>query len=208
MRLMPGTVILEKNICQYLGISRTPLREALLELASERLIMVKPGGGTFVTKILLSDVLQGQLIRDTMEMRLLRLAARTYTAQFESDFELALFKQRSAAKRKNAEEFFSLDNEFHQLICRCSGFPEAWRVIHNATGQLDRVRRFAFPLQENYDEVLKEHESIYNFIRMNDVENAAAVFQVQLDATFPTLEIISSNHPELIEGSASIDDIR
>ncbi len=210
MKLPPQAPILEKDICQQLEISRTPLREAILQLATENLVVVKPGGGTYVNRIILRDILDGQIIRDTLEMRLLRLAARKFQPQDASEFEVALFRQEGAAKRRDVDEFFDLDNQFHQLIVRTSGYPNSWRTIHSATGQLDRMRRHAFPTENHYDEVLQEHTQMYECIQRNDEDGAAKVFQVQLDSTFPTLELIRKTDPDLIvfDGEISLSEIR
>ncbi|WP_394890493.1 GntR family transcriptional regulator [Mesorhizobium sp. AaZ16] len=210
MRLPPGEAIVEKDICQQLGISRTPLREAVLQLVTENLVVVKPGGGTFVNRIIIRQVLDGQITRDTLEMRLVRLAARNFPVRFVKDFEVALFRQAGAAEREDVDEFFDLDNEFHHLICICSGFPNCWRTIHGATGQLDRVRRHAFPTEKNFLEVYDEHKLMFESIRRNDEEGAAVVFQKQLDSTFGTIEIIRSLSPELFsdDEKVAVSDIR
>jgi len=210
LKLTPGSAIVEKDICAQLGISRTPLREAILQLSQESLVNIKPSGGTFVNKIILRQVLEGQLVRDTLEMRLVRLAARRFDGQFEKEFDLALFKQRSAAERQDVDEFFALDNEFHRLICSVAGYPDIWETIHSATGQLDRCRRQAFPLEGHFMTVLKEHEDIYDCLKRHDEEGAAAAFQVQLDSTFPSLEVLRKHLPDLIQydGEVSVDDIR
>src|SRR5579863_215379 len=145
MRFPPAAPIAEKEICESLGISRTPLREAVIRLATESLILVKPGGGTYVNRIVVKEVLDGQITRDTLEVRLVRLAARNFSQAFAGRFEVSLFQQREAADRRDMDEFFRLDNDFHKLICDCSGCPNLWWTIHGATGQLDRVRRYALP---------------------------------------------------------------
>lgn len=210
LKLPPDSAIVEKEICAQLGISRTPLREAILQLAKENLIKIAPSDGTFVNRIVLREVLQGQLVRDTIEMRLTRLAARNYKPDYEKDFELALFKQHAAAGREDVDEFFALDNEFHQLICKCAGFPDAWQTIHNATGQLDRTRRQAFPLEGHFAVVYAEHKEMFECIKRRDEDGAAAVFQIQLDSTFPSIEILRDKRPELLGDDLSISarDIR
>ncbi len=211
MRLPPGASIPEKEICQQLDVSRTPVREAILRLATEDLVIVKPGEGTFVNRVILREVLNGQIVRDTLEMRILRLAARRFDRSMSTEFEVALFRQRDAAERKDVDEFFDLDNQFHRLICEVSGYPNVWRTIHGATGQLDRVRRHAFPTEMHFQEVLDEHTRIYECMKVNDEEGAAAVFQVQLDSTFPTIELIRKASPGFLSDeyqSISLSDVR
>ncbi|ANL51042.1 GntR family transcriptional regulator protein (plasmid) [Rhizobium phaseoli] len=210
LKLLPESALNEKDICAQLGISRTPLREAILQLAKENLIKIVPSDGTFVNRIVLREVLQGQLVRDTLEMRVTRLAARNFQPQFEKEFELALFKQRAAAERKEVDEFFALDNEFHQIVCRCAGFGEVWQSIHYATGQLDRVRRQAFALEQQYMMVFEEHQQMYESLRSHDEDGVAKAFQIQLDSTFPSIDILRRERPDLLIGEEHFDvsDIR
>lgn len=206
LRLAPDAPILEREISSQLGVSRTPCREAILQLATESLVRIAPSEGTFVNRIILSEVLHGQLVRDTIEMRLTRLAARNFSETFEKDFELALFRQSSAAKRQDVDEFFALDNEFHRLICECAGFPEAWQTIHGATGQLDRCRRLAFSLEAHYSAVYDEHAVMYERLRARDESGVAEIFQVQLDSTFPSIDILLRERPQVVaEGKADFD---
>lgn len=83
LEMPPDSAVVEKDICAQLGISRTPLREAILQLAKESLIKIAPSDGTFVNKIIIREVLQGQLVRDTIEMRLTKLAARNFKREYE-----------------------------------------------------------------------------------------------------------------------------
>ncbi|MDX7951477.1 GntR family transcriptional regulator [Lichenihabitans sp. Uapishka_5] len=210
MELPPGASVPEKAICNQLDVSRTPFREAILQLATEDLVTIKPGEGTFVNRIHLREVLDGQIVRDAVEPRLVRLAARRFQPKFASAFDLSLFKQRSAAERRDFDEFFDLDNEFHRLIGDCSEFPNVWRTIHMATGQLDRVRRIAFPIEDNFGEVIGEHSRIADCIKAGDEDGAAAVLQAQLDSIFKTIEIIKEADPTIIsaEQNATLDMIR
>ncbi|WP_245441605.1 GntR family transcriptional regulator [Rhizobium vallis] len=207
LRLAPDAPILEREISAQLGVSRTPLREAILQLATENLVRIAPSDGTFVNRIIPSEVLQGQLVRDTIEMRLTRLAARNFGDTFEKDFELSLFRQSSAAKRQDVDEFFALDNEFHRLICQCAGFPEAWQTIHGATGQLDRCRRLAFSLEAHYSAVYDEHAAMYEKLRTRDEDGVAEIFQVQLDSTFPSIDILLRERPDVVAGAEADFDI-
>jgi DNA-binding GntR family transcriptional regulator len=210
MVLPPAAVILEREICAQLDVSRTPLREAVLQLATEHLVVVRPGGGTFVNSIQINEVLAGQIARDTLEIRLARLAARRFNPSHQKDFELSLFRQNAAAKRRDIGEFFALDNDFHRLVCTVSGISNSWRTLHMATGQLDRVRRLAFPLENNFETALAEHEAIYKGLSANDEDAATGALQVQLDSIFGTIRLIRERHPELLtyQGEIGLADIR
>ena len=210
MKLLPGAAIPEKEICEALGTSRTPLREAIIQLASESLVVVRPSGGTFVNLIVVHEVLDGQVTRDTLEKRLVQLAARRFTPATASPFEISLFRQKMAAEKRDIDEFFALDNSFHRLICESSGFPSAWRTIHSATGQLDRIRRYALPKGDHFMDSLKEHTEIFHHLRNRDEDAAVAAFQAHIDSLFHEVDLISQLDPDMVSAAThvTIADIR
>ncbi len=198
MKLPPGESIVEMEICEALGVSRTPLREAILQLAAESLVVVRPGGGTFVNIIMIDQVLDGQILRDTLEKRLVQLAARHYEPSFARSFEVLLFQQKLAADQDDMDGFFDLDNQFHKLICECSRFPNGWRSLHHANGQLDRVRRYALPQSQHYFESLEQHRTIYRCIQKRDEAAAAEAFQTHIDQLFREIDLINQFDPLLV----------
>jgi DNA-binding GntR family transcriptional regulator len=210
MVLAPSVTIQEREICGRLEVSRTPLREAILQLANERLVIVKPGGGTFVNAIDMNEVLAGQIARDTLEVRLAGLAARRFSPARAKDFELSLFRQGEAAKRCDVDEFFALDVAFHKLICDASGITNSWRLLHAATGQLDRLRRLALPIENNFGSLVAEHTAIYQAIKARDEKAAVSALQAQLDSIFETAHLIREQRPDLFanHGDICINDIR
>ncbi|SDB67590.1 GntR family transcriptional regulator [Pseudomonas sp. NFACC13-1] len=190
LKLQPGETISEKDLCAQLDISRTPLREAILQLANQKLIIIRPNASTVVSPIKLKDVLEGQLVRETLEMRSVKLAARFFSERNADAFSTSLLLQRSASQRKATDEFYALDEEFHKIICECSGYPNLWRLLNGAKGQLDRVRRLAFPVQNHFDEVIAEHEKIAAAIMSNDETAAENIMLEHLDSIFETLLIL------------------
>lgn len=205
MRIQPGATINEKEICAELGVSRTPMREAVLRLAQEGLVTVVPSGGTFVNNISLRGVIEGHLVRSSLELRMVRLAARSYDAIHDRDFDLLMFLQADAAKRQDYDRFLAVDNDFHRLLCRMAGFPDIWQTIHNATGQLDRVRRTAIPRSGYFDEVEQEHRAIYEAIRAGDARLAHDLLRQHLDDIAAVVEYVVADQPGLIVQEPGFD---
>ncbi|MEE8875885.1 GntR family transcriptional regulator [Pseudomonas helleri] len=196
LKLEPGETINEKDLCSQLDISRTPLREAILQLANQKLIIIRPNASTVVSPIKLKDVLEGQLVRETLEMRSVKLAARFFDERHADAFNTSLLRQRSASQRKATDEFYALDEGFHKIICETSGYPNLWRLLNGAKGQLDRVRRLAFPVQNHFDEVITEHEQMTAAIMSNDERAAEEIMLAHLDSIFETLQILIEKRAE------------
>lgn len=204
MRLEPGATINEKEICARLEISRTPLREAILRLVQEGLVRSVPGGGTFVNKITIRKVIEGYLVRSSLELRIIGHAARTFTSIHEKDMDLMIFRQKDAGKRRDIDDAFQVDNEFHRLLCKIAGFPNIWQTIHAATGQLDRVRRLAFPKIGYFDEVSEEHMAIYTAMKANDDKAAFALLKAHMDGIVPVVQFVMETVPDAVVGEADL----
>lgn len=205
MELEPGANLSEKELCAQYDISRTPVREAILRLAQEGLVNVIPGDGTFVSKISVRSVIEGQIIRSSLELRMARIAARTYSADFDKDFQLLMFLQEDAARREDYQSAFSVDNDFHALICRVAGFPNVWQTIHNTIGQLDRVRFRAFPKSGYFDAMVKEHRAIFDAISSHNEEKASDLIRGHLDDIARMLTLVIDENPAIVIQEPDMD---
>ena len=184
LHLAPGSNVNEKLICDQLGISRTPLREAILQLQSENLVSVIPNSGTYVSKIDLQSVFDGQLIRDALELKVVRLAATRMTPQFERALDFNIHQQHRMWSDRDYDAFYALDEAFHAMICEFGASAHVWKIINSAKAQLDRVRRMSYPLVSHLDVVLQEHLAVVDGLKQRDPEAAAAAMKVHIDRVF------------------------
>lgn len=194
MHLEPGTTINEKEICDRLDVSRTPLREAIQLLSKEHLVTVIPHSGTKVAKIDLDDVYDGQFVREALELKCCKSAAESDQQDLERELEFNLFKQQRYVDEKNYDEFYKLDEEFHSLICSYGSSDKVWKIVHEAKGQLDRVRRLALPEKNHLEVVLSEHRAIYEAIKSSSPVEAEKAMSQHLTRVYETIEKLTSQH--------------
>lgn len=187
LSLLPGSNINEKVICEQLAISRTPLREAILQLQSENLVTVMPNSGTYVSRIDLQSVFDGQLVREALEMKLVRLAATRMSPNFERRLDFNMHQQRRLAAELDYDGFYELDEAFHCMICEFGASKKIWRIVNGAKAQLDRVRRLAFPVPTHLETVLSEHSAIVDGLKLRDPESASVAMKIHLDSVFETI---------------------
>jgi DNA-binding GntR family transcriptional regulator len=182
--LEPGSIVNEKLICNQLGVSRTPLREAIFKLNLENLVSVVPNSGTYVSKIDLQSVFDGQLVRDALEMKVVRLAATRMTPRFERSLDFNIHQQIRMAAEQDFDGFYGLDEAFHEMITVFGASAYVWKIVNGAKAQLDRVRRLSIPLTSHLDVVLTEHKAIVAGLKLRDPDAAAAAMKGHLDRTF------------------------
>lgn len=158
--LKPGEKISEQELSRQLGVSRTPVREAFMRLAAERLVDIRPQRGTFISRINTRDFRQERFLRLHLELAVMKLAAGSSTPAFERGVRENLEQQAECAQHGDLPGFMELDDAFHRGFYALAGQMLCWGVIQGLEGQCLRVRRFTL-LHERDDALLVEqHRAI------------------------------------------------
>ena len=188
VRLKPGTPISESRICAQSGVSRTPVREALIRLAQEGLIDVFPQHGSFVSLICATKVVEGHFVRQTLELAMLKKVAPTWSQANTAMVENMLVLQRAYANSRNYTDFYREDQRFHHYFAEVAGLSGVSRVIADANTHLARVRQLANPVEGHMEEAVGEHELILAALSAGDMDRAATVLTRHLDRVFETVK--------------------
>lgn len=184
--LPPGSPLSEHALSQRFGVSRTPIREALLRLAEEGLVQIVPQVGTFVTRISLAKVYEAQFIREALECAAVRAAARARRLDV-GVLKAIMADQEAAASAGEAEEFYAADEALHAAISAASGYPRVWTVALNEKLQLDRVRMLDMTQRPNLGELVVQHAAIVKALAAQDVAAAEAAMRAHLHDVFVRL---------------------
>jgi len=173
LKFLPGEKIQDKTLIDRLNISRTPVREAILRLKNDGLMMTVPQSGTYVTKIRLSSALNARFVRQSVERSIVSEAAKKMSKMDILDSRTVISKQQIAAEEHNAVDFFYLDNDFHKSFYKATNRLQVWDWLENLSLQLDRYR-FLRIQQTNMplDELIKEHTEILDAVEAHDADAA------------------------------------
>jgi DNA-binding GntR family transcriptional regulator len=192
--LRPGEALSELRIAEAYGVSRTPVREAFKRLAEEGLLEVVPQVGTFVGRIDLRGVRDDHFVRETLECRLVELAAARIDAVARARIRDNLAVQRRALSAGDAAGFFLADEAMHALIAELAGHPGAWNVIHAAKAQLDRVRRLSLANPARSKLRMAEHRAIAERLIAADGAGAARAMRAHLATIADAIANIAAEH--------------
>jgi DNA-binding GntR family transcriptional regulator len=197
LRMPPGAVIVEKEITEHLGISRTPVRDAVRQLADERLVEIKPQSGTYVALIDRHQLEQGRLIRRALEVEGIKLAVRRADdGAIERLQDLIALQERAAARGRH-EEFIAEDDAFHRFISALSGYERLWPIVNASKAHLDRVRYLSSPLPRQESRAIAQHKAIVKAMAGGEPERAARAMTHHLDDAYARLSIVLKQHAEL-----------
>ncbi|HEX5622416.1 MAG TPA: GntR family transcriptional regulator [Solirubrobacteraceae bacterium] len=198
-QLEPGRQISENELAARLGVSRTPIREALQRLREERLVAVVPQYGTFVTHISESAVSDAQFVREALECAAIRGTALRARDQDLAALEAIIRRQDAAREANDFDSFYVLDDELHQLLCDLSGHDIAWSLSQRAKGHLNRIRRLSMPEPGYMMEMIGEHRAVVAAVAAHDPDEAEQTLRHHLRMVLSTLPAIREQHPDYFE---------
>jgi DNA-binding GntR family transcriptional regulator len=176
--IRPGDRIVDTDVCERLGVSRTPVREALLALERDGLVRIVPRQGYFASEISVSDALDAYQLRFILEPIATALAARQI-----SDTQLAELRDVLAALSRLEDDpsddalaqAIELNKSFHVLIAQASGNGRLSRVMADLMDALGRLVRVDLRTRTSAAATWRvEHEEILGALEARDPDRAAA----------------------------------
>lgn len=179
--LRPGEIYKEKDLAQMLNISRTPVREALLELSAKGLVTFLPRKGIQVTQFDLQDLNEIFELRKALELMAIEKVARTITRDQLQGIESVLNEQRSCAEGNDFMGFLSHDRDFHTLL---SELTHNRRLVANLETIRDLIQfmgAHALSAQGRLQEVVTEHQAVLDALSMHNPEGARKKMDFHLE---------------------------
>lgn len=166
----PGTPLSEKEVSVRFDVSRQPVREAFIKLAENGLIQIRPQRGSYVNKISLTQVRNGCFVRQAIECAVARRAAAMIDDSACYQLEQNLNQQRTAIERKQLNDFFELDDNFHQKLALIADCQLAWDTIENIKATIDRVRYMSLDHVSPPEMLLRQHMDIFAALEKRDAD--------------------------------------
>ena len=194
--LPPGTPMTELDLCDRLGVSRTPVREALIKLADVDLVRILPQSGTFVAPVSREAFRHAQFIREHLECALVAEAIRFIDATSLRELNDIIERQERAA---TPAEFYASDEEFHHAIARTSRHEDVWQVIRQTKIHFDRVRHLTLQQDAGHIPLLiEQHREILNGLTDCNEARAVAAMRRHLREVFRRADGIFARQEESV----------
>jgi DNA-binding GntR family transcriptional regulator len=158
----------ENAIATDLGVSRTPVREALRQLELEGLVSIIPNKGASVTGITTKDIHDIYVIRSYLEGLCAKWACENITNGQIEELEEILYLSDFHARRGHIEHMVDLDNKFHDLIYKASGSKTLNHVLSDFHQYVERVRKITLSRPYRAEKSRDEHAAIVEAIKNRD----------------------------------------
>ena len=199
LHLAPGDFIRKPEICEALGVSRSPVSEAVARLAGEHLVRVVPQAGTFVARFSLTEIREGAFLREALEMAAVELVAATITKAQVVQLRRNLRMQAVLIEDKDFAGFYQTDAAMHELILSFTGFRRVAVLADTSWVHVNRARQLVLPQPGRIEATLCEHQAIVAAIEARDPSAARAATRAHLGKLIGFLEPLAQNRPDLFE---------
>lgn len=170
--LIPGERLMENTLAEKMGVSRTPIREAIRKLELEGLVTMVPRKGAEVAKITEKDIRDLLEVRATLEALAVRLACERMSDETIERLNILKEEFARAAKKKDVNLIIRKDIEFHDAIFSSTGNDKLIQIVSNLREQIYRFRVKYIQEMPDYQVLIDEHEEIVENIRNGNIKAA------------------------------------
>lgn len=180
-RLKPGERVMEIQLAEKLGVSRTPVREAIRKLELEGLLIMEPRKGAYVADVSLKDVIDVLEVRSSLEGLAASLAAIR-----ASEEEIELLKEKAVQFKESIEKndvqgMINKDTEFHEAILQAAKNKKLTSIIESLREQVQRFRVTYFTEYNMTTYLAQEHQNVLDAIEDRNPEQASQYAQKHIE---------------------------
>ncbi|MCI8610099.1 MAG: GntR family transcriptional regulator [Firmicutes bacterium] len=181
-----GEILSESKLSEELGVSRTPIREALARLQADRLIGDSPAG-TVVLGITESDVRDMFVVKKNLEVIATSLTAKNISDEGLDKLRDVLEQQEFYAGKRNAEKVRDLDTEFHDIIYSECGSPVYQAILSPLHHKLAKYRKASLGDADRIHDVVEEHRRIYEALRQHNGMEVGNLMSIHIGHAFDNI---------------------
>ena len=193
--LPPGMRISETEVAAAIGLSRQPVREAFIRLASEGLAEVRPQRGTYISKISVASVLSARFIREAVEADLARAVAMARPADILDRMADEIARQHRADQTASVEDFIESDDRSHRLLALAAGQEAVWADLDRLKAQMNRLRHLSMRVFDR-GFTIGQHQQILDALRQGDPDAAETAMRIHLRQMLTEVPQMAAAQPD------------
>jgi len=194
--LVRGQRIIEAEICEQIGVSRTPLREALRVLESEGLVELFPHRGVHIRQPSMNEIQEMFQVMGVLEGTCARLTAEKMTPAGWRKIERLHQKLETHYAEGDRDKYIAVNNVFHALVQELAGNRVLDDVVAKLRGKAALYRHQQIYENRRFDESIREHREILDALRRRDPDAAETLMKRHLDRQCKALINLYDKHDE------------
>lgn len=197
LEFMPGMSLSEKDLADRYGVSRQPVREALIALAHAELVEIRSRRGTQVVRINAERMRQARFVRESLEVAVVRRACDGFDPDVRRRIEAILAAQEVHAAAHAHYLFQNEDQAFHAALAEGAGCPAAWEALTDIKTHLDRVCHLTLPLPATLPKLVVQHRAVVAAIDARDPDAAESAMRAHLATILQDLPAVEKTYAYL-----------
>ena len=179
--LEPGEALMEVKLANKLGVSRTPIREAIRKLELEGLVVMTPRRSAQVASITKEDLTDVLEVRRVLESLAIELCCKNRTSEDIVLLKENLNKFRECIRKNDLIQIAVTDVQFHEIIYKTTGNKRLNQILYNLREQMYRYRLECIKDRQTRNQLVIEHQEIIDAIEVRDVERAKAAIALHIN---------------------------
>jgi len=198
LELKPGEPLSDKQLAEELDMSRTPVREALILLASSKMVILRPQIGTFVAAIDTERMEIEQFARFALEKEVMTQACPRLTDEHRWLYAENLRAYRHYSGTEVPDRvgmLLTLDNDFHRIAFTAVGKEQNFELMLQAMNHVERMRMLSLATMSK-DEVYRDHEAIQSALLSGRLPDALEMLETHLNRYKANLPALEEKYPE------------
>lgn len=203
LKLLPGTALSEKDIAVLLDTSRTPVREAFIQLSREYLLDILPQKGSYVSLIDLDSVEESKFLRETIEKAVISLACTDFPNDMMFELQSCIALQELCVRENNYVKFYELDEQLHRSIFTGCRKARIWSLIQQMHTHYNRVRMLNLVEGHDLEQLFEQHKNLVRAIREKDVALGSTTIDLHLNKVRIDITDMVRDHSEYFKQTRS-----
>jgi GntR family transcriptional regulator, rspAB operon transcriptional repressor len=195
LEFVPGQHLSRAEIADYYEVSQTPVRDAMMKLEEEGLLVIHPQSKTVVSKIDVEQARETQFLRLSIELEVTRRLTLNPDKTPLKGARLVLSQQEAALADTDIERFARLDRMFHQHLCEAAGVFNLWKLVTVRSGHIDRLRNLNLPDPGKLSNILFYHRKIMEGLEASDPAATEKAIREHLSGTLAQVGQIIARYP-------------
>lgn len=196
MALEPGMDVSVQKLSERYGVSRTPVREAVVRLQQSGLVEIYPQRKTVVSRIDLQRVREEWFIRTSLEAAVVDDFIHKCSELVADTMQELINKQKKYMDKKYFIEFYHKDNRFHQLIFETAGVSLAWYTIEELASHYNRICLLYGKMEGARQSHISQHEDMVAAIRRRDAEGLRQAVKEHSGSLLEQVNRMSRQYPQ------------
>lgn len=172
--LAPGSRLVEQTLCEQMGVSRSPVREAIRVLENRGFVKKEARHGVTVSHATLKEAIDAYTIRANLESLATYLSVKQSTPELVSTLKELHRKMTEVAEKGDRKAYYRLNTEFHETVIGACGNSQLIEMLGIFSKQTARYRKEVMAIPGKLDESLKKHRALIRSIEQGDAEEAEA----------------------------------